>query len=179
MILPARLAFAVALALAALPALAGGPVLLTVTGAVEKTNRGPSDPALDVLFAFNEVDFAKAHEFDLDALAALPQTTVKADFPKGGAQVSFTGPLLADLLAAAGAGGETVMVQAIDGYAMEVPRAELEAKGAVLALARDGKPLGIGSFGPAQLVFPRAERDELASMPDDWWIWQIFHIKAQ
>lgn len=177
MILPARLAFAFALALGS-PAFAAGPVMLTVTGAVDRTNRGPSDPAFDVLFTFNEVDFVKAHEFDLDALAALPQTSVRADFPKEGAETTFTGPLLADVLAAAGAEGQAVTVQAMDGYAVEVPRAELEAKGAVVALARDGKPLGIGSFGPAQLVFPRAERSELAAMPDDWWIWQIFHIKV-
>lgn len=177
LVLPARLACAVALALGA-PAFAAGPVMLTVTGAVDKANRGPSDPDLDVLFTFNEVSFDKAHAFDLDALAALPQASVQADFPKGGAEVGFTGPLLADVLAAAGAEGDTVTVQAMDGYAVEAPRAELEAKGAILALARDGKPLGIGSFGPAQLVFPRSERADLASMPDDWWIWQIFHIKV-
>ena len=50
-------------------------------------------------------------------------------------------------------------------------------KGAVVALARDGKALGIGGFGPTQIVFPRAERADLADMPDDWWIWQIYHIR--
>ena len=173
----ARLAFALALAFGS-PAFAAGPVMLTVTGAVDKANRGPSDPDFDVLFTFNEVRFDKAHAFDLGALAALPQASVRADFPKGGPEARFTGPLLADVLAAAGAEGDTVTVQAMDGYAVEAPRAELEAKGAVIALTRDGQPLGIGSFGPAQLVFPRSERADLASMPDDWWIWQIFHIKV-
>jgi hypothetical protein len=28
-------------------------------------------------------------------------------------------------------------------------------------------------------VFPRSERDDLADMPDDWWIWQIYHIKVE
>jgi hypothetical protein len=173
-------AIATVLALGAgAPIQAQGPVMLTVTGAVEHSNRGPVDPELDKLFAFNEVDFEKAVEFDLGTLQALPQTTVKADFPKGGDTVEFSGPTLSDLLSAAGATGGTVTVQAMDGYAVEVPVEEMVGKGAVVALARDGKPLGIGGFGPAQIVFPRAERADLAEMPDDWWIWQIFHIKVE
>jgi hypothetical protein len=164
---------------AAAPAIADGPVLLTVTGAVAETNRGPVDPEVDKLFAFNDVTFEKAHEFDLDALEALPQVTVHADFPKGGAATEFSGPLLEDVLAAAGATGATVTVQAMDGYAVEVPMQELVDKGAVVALKRDGKWLGIGSFGPTQIVFPRSDRPELADMPDDWWIWQIYHISVE
>jgi len=177
--LAAPLAFALALGLAAPAALAGGPVVLTVTGAVEKANRGPVDAAEDKLFVFNDVDFAKAHEFDLDALAALPQAKARADFPMGGETVEFTGPLLADVLAAAGAAGDKLSVQAMDGYAIEVTRDELTERGAVVATARDGKPLGIGGFGPTQIVFPRADRAELAEMNDDWWIWQIYHIKVE
>ncbi len=181
MIQPVRtLAAALFVALVGAPAaFAAGPVLLTVTGAVGNANRGPVDPEHDKLFVFNDVAFDKAMEFDVDALAALPQATVRTDFPMGGATVAFTGPLLADVLTAAGATGETVTIQAMDGYAVEAPRAELTDKGAVVALARDGKPLGIGNFGPTQIVFPRAERADLAEMNDDWWIWQIYHIKVE
>ena len=175
----ARLALAAFLVVASVPAFAAGPVMLTVTGAVEKPNRGPVDPDYDKLFVFNDVSFDKAREFDLDALGALPQVTIWADFPKGGPEASFTGPLLADLLAAAGAEGDSVTLQAMDGYAVEASFTELAAKGAVIALACDGKPLGIGSFGPTQLVFPRADRADLAAMPDDWWIWQIFHVRVE
>lgn len=177
--LSAALAAFLAVAVAGLPAAAAGPVLVTVTGDISEPNRGPVDPDYDKLFVFNEVKFDKAHEFDLDTLEKLPQATVHADFPKGGAATAFTGPLLSDVLAAAGADGHTVTVQAMDGYAVEVPLADMVAKGAVLALARDGKPLGIGNFGPTQIVFPRADRPELADMPDDWWIWQIYHIDVQ
>ncbi len=176
----ARLALAMAAALAAAtPGLAEGPVLVTVTGAVENVNRGPVDPEMDKLFAFTEVSFDKAMEFDLDALAGLPQVTVTTDFPMGGPMVSFEGPLLADVLAAAGATGETVTIQAMDGYAVEAPLSEMLDKGAVVALRRDGKALGIGGFGPTQIVFPRSERADLAEMNDDWWIWQIYHIKVE
>jgi hypothetical protein len=172
-------ATALTLAAAALPAHADGPVLLTVTGDIEHPNRGAMDPDIDKLFAFNDISFEKAAVFDLDTMEELPQTTVRADFPKGGETVEFTGPLLADVLDAAGAEGETVTVRAMDGYAVEVPLDDLVEKGAVVALARDGKAFGIGDFGPTQIVFPRGERAELAAMPDDWWVWQIYHIAVE
>jgi hypothetical protein len=178
---PRPLAGLVALILtgAVVPAVAEGPVLLTVTGDVGAPNRGPVDPAYDKLFIFNEVHFDKAREFDLTDLEKLPQATVRTDFPKGGTESEFSGPLLRDVLAAAEATGQTVTVQAMDGYAIELPLAEVVAKGAVVALTRDGKPLGIGNFGPTQIVFPRAERADLRDMPDDWWIWQIYHIDVK
>lgn len=161
------------------PAIADGPVLLTVSGSVGEPNRGPVDPEYDKLFAFNDVSFNEAHEFDLTSLEGLPQANVRADFPLGGPETEFSGPLLADVLEAAGAEGELVTVQAMDGYAVEVPLADMVGKGAVIALERDGKPLGIGDFGPTQIVFPRAEREDLSGMSDDWWIWQIYHISVQ
>lgn len=174
------LALAVALSFgAAAPAVAEGPTLLTVTGEITDTNRGPVDPETDKLFIFNDVNFERAREFDLGMLETLPQATVHADFPKGGEKTEFSGPLLKDVLAAAGAEGKTLMIQAMDGYAIEAPLDELVDKGAVVALARDGKSLGIGGLGPTQIVFPRADRADLADMSDDWWIWQIFHIKVE
>jgi hypothetical protein len=161
------------------PALADGPALVTVSGSVANANRGPIDQEIDKLFAFNDVTFEKAREFDFDALEALPQVKVRADFPRGGRIVEFEGPKLADVLAAAGAEGGTVTIRAMDGYAVEVPMSEMMDKGAVVALKRDGKELGIGGFGPTQVVFPRAERDDLADMPDDWWIWSIYHIAVE
>jgi hypothetical protein len=174
------IALAAAIAFGAVtPALAEGPVLLTVTGEITDPNRGPVDPETDKLFIFNEVSFDKAKEFDLGMLEKLPQAVVHADFPKGGAATEFSGPLLKDVLASAGAEGKTVTVQAMDGYAVEVPVQEMVDKGAVVALERDGKALGIGGFGPTQIVFPRGDRPELADMPDDWWIWQIYHINVE
>lgn len=164
---------------AAVPAVADGTTLLTVSGSVSAPNRGAVDPANDKLFLFNEVRFDKAAAFDLDALRALPQVTLRTDFPMGGEEVEFSGPLLADVLREAGAEGEILSVQAMDGYAIEAPLDEITGKGAVVALERNGAPLGIGDYGPTQIVFPRGERADLAEMNDDWWIWQIYHIAVE
>ncbi|MBP7003330.1 molybdopterin-dependent oxidoreductase [Amaricoccus sp.] len=176
----AALAIAVGLAPASPPPdAAPGPALLTVSGAVASPNRGPLDPASDRLFVLNEIAFDRARAFDAAALAALPQVAIRADFPRGGPVATFTGPKLADVLAAAGAEGATVTLHAIDGFALTLPVAELVDRAAVLATARDGAPLGIGGLGPAQLVFPRAERSDLAGMNDDWWIGEVFHIAVE
>lgn len=155
-----------------------GPVLLTITGEVANPNRGQYDPDTDKFFGFNEVEFAKATQFDFEALEDLKLVTVNADFPKGGTVYEYEGPLLVDVLKAAGASGDVVTMQALDGYAIEVPLAELEAAGAVLALKRNGEAFSIGGFGPTQIVFPRADREDLSDMPDDNWIWSIFHISV-
>lgn len=158
---------------------AGGPILLTVTGAVSKPNRGGYDPDTDKFFGYNEVEFEKAAQFDFDALAALSMHKVRADFPKGRQVHEYEGPLLADVLKAAGATGDKVTVQALDGYAVEVSLQDMIDQGAVVALKRNGEMFGIGDFGPTQIVFPRADRADLSEMPDDTWIWSIFHINVE
>ena len=156
-----------------------GPILLTVTGEIMNANRGGFDPDTDKFFGYNDVSFAQGAQFDYDALAALDMVKVRADFPKGGDVQEFEGPLLADVLAAAGAAGDKVTIQALDGYAVELDAEEAIQQGAVVALKRNGAPLSIGGFGPTHVVYPRAERADLADMPDDTWIWSIFHIKVE
>ena len=156
-----------------------GTVLLTVTGNVENATRTGYDAERDKFFGFNEVQFDQASQFDYDKLTGLPQVSIRADFPKDGPVHEFSGPLLADVLGMAGATGQTVTVQALDGYAAEAPLQEMLDQGAVVALSRDGAPLGIGDFGPTQIVFPRAERSDLKDMNDDRWVWSIFHIRVE
>ncbi|MRX51847.1 hypothetical protein GI374_15750 [Paracoccus sp. S-4012] len=160
-------------------AAAGAPALVTVSGAVGNTNRAPVDPLRDKLFVDNGNDFDRAHAFTLEALRALPQTTVRADFPLGGEVFEFSGPSFEALLEAAGASGETVTVQALDGYTAEIGSDELRANGAILALDMGGEPLDIGGLGPAMVAYPRAEREDLAGMNDDTWVWQVFHVGVE
>lgn len=171
-----------ALALVSAAAYAGetqGPTLLTVTGAISQPNRAAFDADKDKFFGYSEVEFDNAAIFDFATLQKMETVIVTADFPKGGPVHSYKGPLLADVLAAAGATGKTVTVRALDGYAVEAPLDEMIAQGAVVAYQRNGEMFGIGDFGPTQIVFPRAERDDLSEMSDDWWVWSIFHILVE
>lgn len=175
----AMVALALPAGLSAQQAEPTGPIILTVTGNLAAPTRQAYSEEDDKFFGYQEVEFDAAAQFDFDKLMGLELHTVQADFPKGGDVHSFKGPLLADVLKAAGATGKTVTVQALDGYAVEADLDELVEMGAVVALSRNGTPFAIGDYGPTQIVFPRAERAELADMPDDNWVWSIFHINVQ
>lgn len=156
-----------------------GPVILTVTGKIAQTNRGPFDEKTDALFKNQQVTFGRAAAFDLAMLEALGKRTVRADYPQGGPLHSFEGPLLRDVLKAAGADGDTIKVSALDGYTQEIPMRELEQWPVILALKQDGAHLALGGFGPSRIVFPRHEIPALADRNDDLWVYAIVHIAVE
>lgn len=131
------------------------PVILTVTGNVAQPNRGPLDEFNDAVFAHLDVKFDKAFTFTLADLKALPQRTVKAKYDNWPREVTGTGPSLTDVLKAASAEGNKIVVQAADGYAPELTNAELVADKLILAISADGKPLHMGGRGPIWLFGPK------------------------
>lgn len=176
------IALAAALALPAAAQQLAAPkttVLVTVVGNVAKTNRGAYDETRDVYFKHLNLPFTKAAAFDYGMLTALKQHMVKTDFPMGGKVRSFSGPLLADVLAAAGATGTTATITAFDGYAAELPIADIAKFGVILALAEDGKPFGVGDYGPTWVIFPRADNPALKGRNDDGWVWAIAAIAVK
>jgi hypothetical protein len=158
---------------------ADGPIILTVTGNVGTPNRGAVDADVDKFFTFNEIEFDHARQFSFDDLMGLDVISVQADFPKDGPIWTYEGPTLFSVLEAAGASGATVTIQALDGYAVEIPYDAVVSKGAVVALRRNGQEFAIGGFGPSHVVFSRSEDASLSDMPDDWWVWSIYHIRVE
>ena len=156
-----------------------GTVILTVTGNVALPTRKGSSEEVDRFFTLKGITFDKAAQFHVAALRGLPQVTVNADFPKGGHVYPFEGPLLKDVLESIAATGDLITIRALDGKTIDIPLSKAYAAGAVVALKRDGIPFAIGDFGPTHLVFPRADRADLADMNDDWWVWSIFHINVE
>lgn len=154
-----------------------GPVVLTVAGAVQNPNRGPVDPFADGFFVHHEIAFDRATEFDLAALEALGMHEVSAQYPNWPARSTFEGPLLADVLAAAGAAGRTVRTLALDGYAAEIPASDLRTYPIVLAVKRDGRYLGLGGRGPLWVIYPRDDFPALQQAKDDASLaWAVFAI---
>lgn len=80
-----------------------GPVLLTVSGAIGRGNRGPLDPALDQMMHKHGVAFTKAWTFDYAALLQLAPQTIRPTLEYDGKPHTLRGPLLLDVLARAGA----------------------------------------------------------------------------
>ncbi len=158
----------------------GGPVLLTVAGKIGAGNRGSNDAFMDKLFAFYDIAFDKAYTFDQAALEALPQhqATVRAsDWP---AAHTFEGPLLSDVLSAAGvADASTVRFSALDGYGAELAMKTVNDYPLILALKADSTYLGLGGRGPLWLVFPTQDYPALAQEGDAGWSWATFYIEVE
>lgn len=156
-----------------------GPIILTISGNITNPSRGAIDMEHDKFFTFNDVEFSQAAQFDFAALQGIGMTTVRADFPMGGDVHTYQGPLLADVLAAAGATGSMVTIKALDGFQVDLDLDEAVANGAVVALKRDGKPFSLGDYGPTHIVFPRADRADLADMNDDTWVYSIYYMHVE
>lgn len=152
--------------------------VVTVTGNVVETNRSAFDPFADALFNALQIKFDKAHAFSREDLRKLPQQSLRAKYPNWPAEVEVKGPSLKDVLAAAGADGDRVIVRAVDGYAPEFKMADVRAGAFVLALEAGGMPLSIGGRGPLWLVFP--PKSYLDQPDDDGGLaWAVFHIEVR
>ena len=152
-----------------------GGTLLTITGYISKTNRGPFDAFHDGFLNYHGKTFEKAFEFDAAALAALPQQVVRVKAEPWPRRVEMSGPLLADVLAAAGAEGKPLLAYALDGYGAAMTPEQVAERRWVLASHADGKPLGIGGRGPLWLVYDTG--DGTASVEEEAaWVWSVFHI---
>ena len=173
-------------AAASLPALPDGPALLTVTGALAHSNRGPFDPVLDQMMHKHGVSFRKAWVFDEAALRALPALTIRPTLEYDGKTHALRGPLLTDVLARAGARLEdkTVLVlRAVDGYNVELPLAQARARRFILATHVDGKPMPLGGLGPLWAVYDADRVPEMAALalPQRFAAcpWALYHVEVR
>ncbi|MEM7427255.1 MAG: hypothetical protein AAF441_14260 [Pseudomonadota bacterium] len=155
------------------------PVILTIAGDIGASNRSGLDAFRDGFLNYHEKTFKAAFQFTRAELAALPQVEIVAH----GASEAWTkpvalkGPLLTDVLARAGAGGKSVTLVALDGYAAELDPAAQSAQKWILAHSMDGKPLSLGGRGPLWLARDtgsgKASEEELAK-----WVWSVFYIEV-
>lgn len=156
-----------------------GPVVLTLAGAVAKTNRGPFAAFDDAFIAFREQRFERAAAFDRAMLERLGSATVELKAPSWPRAFRFEGPRLRDLLAAVGAEGRSLTALALDGYAVEITSAELAEEDWIVALSADGRPLAIGGHGPAWLVFPPRHDGPPTADDDARWPWAVFFLAVR
>jgi hypothetical protein len=180
-----RVLLSLCLALGILPALAADEpaaprdmVVLTVSGMIGKTNRGPLDPRKDSLLALQKVDFREAFAFDRAMLLGLPQGTVKAQPPEFDAPATFKGPLLRELLGYLETAKVKITFMAVDGYTGWLDPDDIDTSDWILALEADGVPLGLGQQGPIWLINTRAPDFKPADTHQGHWVWALFYIKV-
>ena len=156
-----------------------GPVVLTVAGAITETNRGPYDERVDVFFKYHEVSFERAAAFDATMLEALGMHEITVAYADRPEQDRFAGPRLRDVLGAAGFTGDEIKVLALDAYAEELTRADLDAYEWILSMERNGEAFGIGQFGPLRLVYARHDDKPITAEDEARWPWAVFYIEIR
>ena len=143
-----------------------GPTLLTVSGAVGKSNRGALDPALDQLMKKHAIQFDKAWTFDAAALARLPEITIKPTIEYDAKPHTLQGPLVETVLQAAGVSPDAKVLlgmRAVDGYNVMVSLADARNYRMIVATRIDGQPLPLGGLGPLWVVY---DADNLPAFKD-------------
>ena len=166
-------------------ACAASPVILTITGAIKRHNRGALDPAFDQLLAKHQVKFSEAYGVDLPLLASMPAVTIKPTTEYDSRQHALSGPLLTDVLehvGAPGAGGTQIVIHAVDGYAVMTTLDKVRAYRFIVATQMDGKPLPLGGVGPLWATYDADNIAELSGKPlkDRFELspWGLYHMQV-
>ena len=138
------------------------PVILTVDGTIGNTN---------------DAGVASLGRADLEAL---PQAVVTTATPWTKGVRRFEGVRLSDLLAHLDAGGKTLKAVALNDYKVEVPVADAERFGVLVALRVDGEPMTVRDKGPLWLIYPlddlpAAERP----LAQTRMIWQLRSLRVE
>lgn len=158
---------------------AKGPVVLTIIGDIEDTNRPASQKTQDPFFAYHDRSFTAAAEFDRAMLEGLGTHSITIDVPGLIPSVQLEGPWLSDVLEAVGGQDKDITVLALDGFASEISAADLERFDWLLALKQDGRYLALGQRGPTWLVYRRTDGQPLTEEDEIRWPWAAFLIEIK
>jgi hypothetical protein len=120
-----------------------GPVVLTLTGKLRAPNDGP------------------LANFDMPMLERLPQTSFTTRTPWYSQPRKFTGPLLRDVLSAAGANGSLLRAVALNDYWVELPVDDAAQFDVIIARLLDDKPMAVRDKGPLFVIYPFDSRPDL------------------
>jgi len=122
-----------------------GKVILTLTGKVGDKNT-PGGAA-----------------FDLAMLEKLPQRTFSTMTPWEKQPISFTGPLLRDVLNAAKVSGTTLKAVALNDYQTKIPLEDATKFDVIVAHQMNGAAIPVRTKGPLFIVYPFDSKAELKS----------------
>ncbi len=136
-------------------------------------------PILTVSGKIGVKNAGEVARFDMKMLEALPQHTFTTRTPWYDKPVKFTGPLLADVLAAVKASGKTVSAVAINDYKISIPVSDTQHK-PIVARLLDDQPMPVREKGPLFVVYPFDSSAELRSSTYyERSIWQLKTLDVQ
>jgi hypothetical protein len=94
-------------------------------------------------------------------LEQLPQHSFVTRTPWYSTPRKFTGPLLRDVLAAAGAQGTNLRAIALNDYRVDLPFDDTQRYDVLLARLLDDKPMPVRDKGPLFIIYPFDAHSEL------------------
>jgi hypothetical protein len=120
--------------------------------------------------------------FDLSALQQMAQRRIVSATPWYSSVSEFTGPLLRDVLKAAGAGldgsGGSLRCTALNDYRVEIPLDDVRRFDIVVAHLFNGKPMSVREKGPLFVIYPFDEQPQLRTTTYfSRCIWQLKSIE--
>lgn len=113
-----------------------GPAVLSLTGRIGLRNT------------------PQGFDFDMAALAALPQHALRTRTPWHPGAPTFTGPLLRTVLAHVQAQGRTLLASALNDYRVEIPATDAQDWDVIIARLQDGRPMRVRERGPLFVIYP-------------------------
>ena len=138
-----------------------GPVVLTVSGKIERTNsNGTALFDMEMLEALGRASFATRSE-----VSEVPQL--------------FEGVPLRALLDRIGVQGNSLRASALNDYAAVIPLGDLRFE-PILATKVDGRVLTIRDKGPLWIAYPRDSYKVLQDAKYDYrWVWQLNKLHVE
>ncbi len=120
-------------------------------------------------------------KLDMAALQRLPQSSFKTNSPWTREPHTYTGPLLRDVLALAGAqGGTTIKAIALNDYQISIPAEDAANLGVIVAHQIDGKAIPVRERGPLFVIYPFDSAPELRSTRYyERSIWQLKSMRIE
>lgn len=163
----------------------GGPTLLTLTGAIGRANRGPVN-VLDQMMQKQMIQFDKAYTFDFATITTLPSVSIRPTLEYDGQPHRLTGPLLTDVLKAAGvqtSDTTKLFLRAVDGYVAVVSMAEAYQYRIIVATHLEDHPMPLGGLGPLWAVYEADRFPDMSTKPiNERFVrcpWALYHIDVR
>ena len=122
-----------------------GPVVLTISGKVRLVNH------------------RQGASFDMAMLERLPQHSFSTRTPWYAQARKFTGPLLREVLAAAGGHGSLLRAVALNDYRVDIPVEDVQRYDVLLARLLDDQTMPVRDKGPLFIIYPFEQHAALRS----------------
>ncbi|MCD6026053.1 MAG: oxidoreductase molybdopterin binding domain protein [Solimicrobium sp.] len=127
------------------------PVILTISGEIERANRKGLNMVSDHLMHNQKIHFDRAFTFTFDDLEKLPLKTISPTLHFDRRVHKLSGPRLIDVLGKAGIKNSkdaTIIFRCLDGYSTQISYSLAQKYDFILATRLDDEPLTTGGLGP-------------------------------